>query len=297
MPYSVFRAKWTRTVVHCIVAAMLAGGLAGCSSLDNMNPFAPPKYKQKLVDDKPSDLLYDEGLAHLNKGNYQDAVKAFEELQKTYPDSDMARKALLMQGFTNYEASAYTEAISDMTRFLRVESKSNDAAYAQYIIAMSYYRRIPDITRDQSMALAAVKAFETLLQNYPKSEYVADARSKLRIAYDQLAAKEMEVGRFYLLKRNYSAAVNRFRDVVAKYQTTRHVEEALMRLTECYMALGIRSEAQTAAAVLGHNFPDSRWYKDAYSLLQSGGLEPREDAGSWISRSFRGATQRMGFGN
>ena len=112
----------------------------------------------------------------------------------------------------------------------------------------------------------------------------------------QLAGREMEVGRYYLEKRNYTAAINRFRDVVAKYQTTRHVEEALMRLAEAYMALGITAEAQTAAAVLGHNFPDSPWYKDAHTLLRSGGLEPREDAGSWISRSFKGLTRTVGLG-
>jgi outer membrane protein assembly factor BamD len=123
---------------------------------------------------------------------------------------------------------------------------------------------------------------------------VSDARQRIQVAKDQLAAKEMEIGRFYLQKRNYTAAINRFRDVVAKYQTTRHVEEALMRLTEAYLALGIVNEAQTAGAVLGHNFPDSSWYKDAHTLLRSGGLEPREDSGSWISRSFRGLTRTVG---
>jgi outer membrane protein assembly factor BamD len=135
---------------------------------------------------------------------------------------------------------------------------------------------------------------QELLERYPNSEYVNDVREKMLVARDQLAAKEMNTGRFYLEKRNYTGAINRFRDVVAKYQTTRHVEEALSRLTEAYMAMGIVNEAQTAAAVLGHNFPDSPWYKDAYALLQSGGLEPREDTGSWISRSFRGFTRTIG---
>ncbi len=137
-------------------------------------------------------------------------------------------------------------------------------------------------------------AFQELIARYPRSEYVQDARERILFARDQLAGKEMETGRFYLTQRNYTAAINRFREVVSKYQTTRHVEEALMRLTEAYLALGITNEAQTAAAVLGHNFPESPWYRDAFQLLQSGGLAPRESEGSWISRAFRGVTRSVG---
>jgi outer membrane protein assembly factor BamD len=135
---------------------------------------------------------------------------------------------------------------------------------------------------------------QELVDRYPKSEYVPDVRFKVQVARDQLAGREMEIGRFYQQKRNYTGAINRFRDVVGKYQTTRHIEEALMRLTESYMALGVMSEAQTAAAVLGHNFPDSQWYKDSYTLLKSNGLEPREDTGSWISKAFRGIGRTVG---
>jgi len=155
---------------------------------------------------------------------------------------------------------------------------------------MSHFNQIPDVTRDQERSEKALAALQELVDRYPKSEYVADARQRMQVARDQIAGKEMEVGRFYLQRRNYTGAINRFRDVVAKYQTTRHVEEALARLTEAYLAMGIVPEAQTAAAVLGHNFPDSPWYKDSYALLQSGGLAPREDQGSWISRAFRGLT-------
>src|SRR5690606_817104 len=173
-------------------------------------------------------------------------------------------------------------------RFIAQNPASPDAAYAQYIMGMSYFNQIPDATRDQERTERAIAVLQELVTKYPKSEYVLDAREKILIARDQLAGKEMNVGRFYLEKRNYTGAVNRFRDVITKYQTTRHVEEALMRLTEAYMALGITNEAQTAAAVLGHNFPDSPWYKDAYTLLESGGLQPREDRGSYISRLFSG---------
>jgi outer membrane protein assembly factor BamD len=158
-------------------------------------------------------------------------------------------------------------------------------------MASSYYDQIPDITRDQEKSERAILALQELVQRYPTSEYVADARKKIQVASDQLAGKELEVGRFYLQKRNYAGAINRFRNVVSRYQTTRHVEEALERLTEAYMAMGIVSEAQTAAAVLGHNFPDSPWYKDAHALLTKGGVEPREDSQSWISKAFRGVPQ------
>jgi outer membrane protein assembly factor BamD len=153
---------------------------------------------------------------------------------------------------------------------------------------MSYYNQIPDVTRDQERSERALLALQELVDRYPRSEYVPDAKQKIQIARDQLAGKEMEVGRFYLSKRNYTGAINRFRSVVAKYQTTRHVEEALQRLAEAYLAMGIVNEAQTAAAVLGHNFPDSVWYRDTYALLTKGGVQPYENSESWISKAFRG---------
>ncbi|MBN9445349.1 MAG: outer membrane protein assembly factor BamD, partial [Bosea sp.] len=203
------------------------------------------------------------------------------------------RKGLILTAYSNYQASRWDDAITASKRFLAQNPASPDAAYAQYILAMSYFNQIPDATRDQERTEQALRAMQELLDRYPKSEYVVDVREKMLVARDQLAGKEMNVGRFYLEKRNYAGAVNRFRDVITKYQTTRHVEEALMRLTEAYMALGITNEAQTAAAVLGHNFPDSPWYKDAYSLLESGGLQPREDRGSYISRLFSGFSRTV----
>jgi outer membrane protein assembly factor BamD len=164
---------------------------------------------------------------------------------------------------------------------------SPDAAYAQYLIAASHYDQIPDISRDQARTEKAIAALEEVIRKYPTSEYATSAKAKLEGARDQLAGKEMDVGRYYLEKHDYTAAINRFKTVVTQYQTTRHVEEALARLTEAYMAIGIVGEAQTAAAVLGHNFPDSKWYKDAYNLVKSGGVEPSENQGSYISKAFR----------
>ena len=275
--------------------------LGGCDTLSNMNPFDKPEvYKPEVVADVPADRLYNEGLARMQNGDSEGATKKFGEIDKNAPFSPFAKKGLILSAYTNYQASKWDDAITASKRFIAQNPASPDAAYAQYLMAMSYYNQIPDATRDQERTEKAIAAFDELLQKYPKSEYVVDAKEKVLVARDQLAGKEMNVGRFYLEKRNYTGAVNRFRDVITKYQTTRHVEEALMRLTEAYMALGITNEAQTAAAVLGHNFPDSPWYKDAYVLLESGGLAPREDRGSYISRAFNGfsrvVTGIAGFG-
>jgi outer membrane protein assembly factor BamD len=279
-------------------AALLLGG---CDTLSSINPFDRPEvYKPEIVADVPADKLYNEGLARIQNGDSEGAAKKFDQIDKQAPFSPYAKRGLILTAYTSYQTSKWEEAITASKRFIAQNPASPDAAYAQYIMAMSYYNQIPDATRDQERTEQAIVAFQQLLDKYPRSEYVIDAREKLLVARDQLAGKEMNVGRFYLEKRNYTGAVNRFRDVITKYQTTRHVEEALMRLSEAYMALGITNEAQTAAAVLGHNFPDSPWYKDAYVLLQSGGLEPREDRGSYISRAFQGFSRAVstiaGFG-
>jgi outer membrane protein assembly factor BamD len=272
----------------------LAAALGGCDTLSSLNPFDKPEvYKPEVLPTVPADKLYNEGLARLQNGDSEGASKKFEEIDKQAPFSPYSRKGLILTAYSNYQASKWDDAITASKRFLAQNPASPDAAYAQYIMAMSYFNQIPDATRDQERTEQALRAMQELLDRYPKSEYVVDVREKMLVARDQLAGKEMYVGRFYLQKRNYAGAVNRFRDVITKYQTTRHVEEALMRLTEAYMALGITNEAQTAAAVLGHNFPDSPWYKDAYVLLESGGLQPREDRGSYISRIFNGFTRTV----
>lgn len=268
--------------------------LGGCDTLSSLNPFDRPEvYKPEVKDEVPADKLYNEGLARLQNGDSDGAAKRFEEIDKSAPFSPFAKKGMIMTAYTNFQAQKYDEAITASKRFIAQNPQSPDAAYAQYILAMSYFNQIPDSTRDQERTGLALQAMQELLDKYPKSEYVLDVKEKMLMARDQLAAKEMNAGRFYLEKRNYTGAVNRFRTVITQYQTTRHVEEALMRLTEAYMALGITNEAQTAAAVLGHNFPDSPWYKDAYVLLESGGLQPREDRYSYISKAFNGFTRTL----
>ncbi len=179
------------------------------------------------------------------------------------------------------------EAVAAARRYLALHPGSKEAAQAQEIIATSYFERISTPTRDQGETKKAIAELETLIRRYPTSSYAEEAKKRVKLARDTLAGAEMNVGRYWQKKANYLAAINRFKTVVSEYQQTAHVEEALMRLTECYMALGIVNEAQTAAAILGHNFPNSQWYKDAYALLQSGGTAPREDSGSWMSQTWK----------
>ena len=198
----------------------------------------------------------------------------------------------MLQTFLHYRKAEYDDAVNTGRRYVSLYPGDRDAAYAQYLVAMSYFRQMPDVSRDQSITARAYNAFNEVVERYPESEYVEDSRTKMRITLDQLAGKEMLTGRYYLERREFLAAINRFRSVVEKYQTTRHVEEALARLTEAYLALGVVNEAQTAAAVLGHNFPESRWYRDSAALVRANGLEPQANESSWLSKSFDGSAPR-----
>ncbi|MGA6969196.1 MAG: outer membrane protein assembly factor BamD [Xanthobacteraceae bacterium] len=260
------------------VLLVLATMLGACSLFD----------KDAVAPDEPADKLYNEGLYLLNqKKDPKEAAKKFEEVDRQHPYSEWARKSLIMSAYAYYEAGAYDDCVNSARRYVTLHPGSPDAAYAQFLIGSSYFDQIPEISRDQTRTEKAVESLEEVSRKYPNSEYSVAAKRKIEMARDQLAGKEMEVGRWALQRREYTGAINRFKVVVTRYQRTRHVEEALMRLTEAYMALGIVDEAQTSAAVLGHNFPESRWYKDAYTLMQSRGLQPTENKASWISQAFR----------
>ena len=249
--------------------------------------------KEDVIPDDPADKLYNEGLFLLNnKKDFKAAAKRFEEVDRQHPYSEWARKALIMSAYAHYEGTSYEDSITAAKRYVTLHPGSPDAAYAQFLIGSSYFDQIPDISRDQGRTERAMQALDEVVRKYPNTEYATAAKRKLEVARDQLAGKEMDTARYYQKKREYIAAINRFKVVITQYQTTRHVEEALMRLAETYMSLGIVNEAQTAAAVLGHNFPDSQWYKEAYRVVKGGGLEPTEDRGSWISKAFR----RVGLG-
>ncbi len=271
-----------RALAGCLALVLFTAPMMGCSLFNK---------DEDSVPDTPADKLYNEGLFLLNdKSDYKEAAKKFDEVDRQNPYSDWARKAVLMSAYAYYESGQYEECINSAKRYITLHPGSPDAAYAQYLIGSSYYDQILDVTRDQERADKAINAFQEVVHKYPDSQYAVEAKRKIEMARDQLAGKEIEIGRFYLNRRDFQGAINRFKVVVTQYQTTREVEEALERLTEAYMALGIVDEAQTAAAVLGHNFPDSPWYKDAYKLLKGAGAEPNENKDSWISRSFKKLT-------
>ena len=271
-----------RALTRGLALVLLVAPVMGCSLFHKDDDYVP---------DTPADRLYNEGLFLLNdKQDYKEAAKKFDQVDRENPYSDWARKALLMQAYANYQAEQYDDCINAAKRYVTLHPASPDAAYAQYLIGSSYYDQILDVSRDQERADKAITAFEEVVHKYPDSEYALAAKKKIEMARDQLAGKEMEIGRFYLQRRDFLGAINRFKVVVTQYQTTREVEEALERLTEAYLSLGIIDEAQTAAAVLGHNFPDSPWYKDAYNLLKGQGREPNENKSSWISQAFKKLT-------
>ncbi len=273
------RAGFARVAARGLAMLLLAASLGACSSLFGKDDVPP---------DEPPDRLYNEGLFLLNnRKDAKAAVAKFEEVDRQHPYSEWARKSLIMSAYSYYTAGSYDDCVTSAKRYIALHPGSPDAAYAQFLIGSSYFDEIPDITRDQGRTEKALAALDEVIRKYPTSEYALSAKQKIEIARDQLAGKEMQVGRYYLTKKDYTGAINRFKVVVTRYQTTRHVEEALERLTEAYMALGIVQEAQTAAAVLGHNFPDSEWYRHAYALVKGGGLEPNENKGSWISRAFK----------
>lgn len=263
-------------------AALLALALpiAACSIFESK--------KDDVGPDEPADKLYNEGLTGLNSGDYEAAKKKFVEADRQHPYTDWGRKSVLMATYASYRGGKYQEAIDSGKRYVELHPTSPDAPYALYLVGMSYYNQVPDVSRDQERTTRAIAAFDELARRWPTSEYAEPAKRRASVARDQLAGKEMQIGRFYLSRKDYTGAINRFRVVVSQYQKTRHIDEALHRLVEAYLSLGIVGEAQTAAAILGHNYPDSEWYKSSFALLNTSGVQPAENQGSWISRAFRG---------
>ena len=272
-------SKAVRRFLVCAALVSLPLALSACQTDDDID------LATYVAQTDPPDQLYNQGLANLNAGRLKEAGRKFDAVDREHPYTEYARKAMLMNTFTNYRQGTYDAAINSGKRYVQLYPSSDDAAYAQYLVGLSYFRQIRDVTQDQKDSRRAIDAMQEVVQRWPNSEYVDDAQAKIRFARDQLAGKEMQVGRYYLERREYIAAIKRFRYVVESYSNTRHVEEALARLTEAYYAMGLTQEAQAAAAVLGQNFPDSPWYKDSYKLLASKGLEPRNNPGSWLAKA------------
>ena len=239
-----------------------------------------------VFDERPVEALYNEGLDLMLQGNYEESAKLFDEVERQHPYSQWASKAQVMAAFAHYQRNSYDDAINALDRFIQLHPGNADVAYAYYLRALSYYEQISDVGRDQGMTQQALQSLDELVRRFPDSRYARDASLKVDLARDHLAGKHMEIGRFYQNQNEYLAAINRFRIVIDQYQTTTHVPEALHRLVECYLSLGITEEAQSTAAVLGHNFPGSAWYSDSYALLVDADLEPAVDDQSWIARTW-----------
>lgn len=269
--------------LRLVAALALTLAVAACSGFGLFG-------KGKIVEEEivPAEQLYDEAIGYMEKGRGTSALETFDKLERQHPYSEYAEKTRLLRVFVLFGGGKYDEAILAADRYLALYPSSPDAPYAMYMKGTSYFEQIKDLTRDQGKAQDAINTYTQLIDNYPDSDYAQQARENILIAHDQLAGKEMSVGRYYLGNRQYTAALNRFKTVVERYDTSTHVEEALERLVESYLALGLVREAQHAAAVLGHNYPSSQWYEDAYNLLQSQGLVPQVQEGNPLGATLSG---------
>ena len=262
---SLVRNSWARPA---LTAALCALAVAGCSG-------ANKKPKTRLAyEERPVELLYSTGADRMDKHLWAQAVDYFQEVERQHPYSEWSRRAILMQAFAHYQANAYSEAIGDADRFISLYPGNQAAAYAHYLKAVCYFEQIVDVGRDQAATGQALDNLREVTSRYPRTEYAQDARLKIDMVNDQLAGKEMTIGRWYLRQNDLLAAIGRFKTVVERYQTTSHTPEALYRLTEAYLTLGLLDEAKENAAVLGFNYPGDAWYGDAYKLLTSKGLKP-----------------------
>jgi len=271
-------------LVRALSLALLAGGLGACST-------AGPRESVQYVDE-PVAQLYNRGADLLDRRRWSDALTVFEEVERQHPYSSWARRAMLMEAYANYQNRAYDDAIEDAQRFIALHPGNESAPYAYYLVAICHFERILDVGRDQGTTQNALNALNDVVRRFPDSPYAQDARLKIDMVYDQLAGKEMEIGRFYLRRDQHLAAMNRFRAVIENpnFQRTSHVPEALHRLVESYLSVGMVEEAQRMAAILGHNFPGSDWYQRSYALMTESGVTPVADQEAerrgWLRRTL-----------
>ncbi len=263
-----------RGVLVVLAAVMATAALTGCAGDGD-------KKKKKIAyDERPVELLYATGANNLDRRRWNEAIDYFQEVERQHPYSEWSRRAILMTAYAHYQGNDYNEAMAAADRFITLYPGSPSAAYAYYLKAICYFEQIVDVGRDQGATVSALTALRDVVQRYPNTEYAQDARLKIDMVNDQLAGKEMNVGRWYLRENQPLAAIGRFKTVVDRYQTTSHTPEALYRLVEGYLTLGLEEEAKRNGAVLGFNFPGDRWYQDAYKLLSDRGLKPAVAPGS-----------------
>ena len=273
--------KGQQGIRRIALGVSLAGAfvLAGCGGFDPRAEGALEQYTAKQI--------FDRGEVELARNRPDDAAFYFGEIERLYPYSEWAKRALIMQAFAYHRDRDYPNSRASAQRYLDFYPTDEDAAYAQYLLALSYYDQIDEVGRDQGLTFQALQALRTVIEVYPDSEYARSSILKFDLAFDHLAAKEMEIGRYYLKRNHYAASVNRFRIVVEDFQTTSHTAEALHRLVEAYLSLGLTDEAQTAGAILGHNYRSTEWYADSFALLTGQGLEPRSVGDNWLSAIYR----------
>lgn len=273
-------------IARALAMTVLATGLAACGTFGRRER-ADVQYVEE-----PVAQLYNRGGDYLDRRRWPDALRMFEEVERQHPYSSWARRAMLMEAYAHYQARQYDDAIADAERFIALHPGNESAPYAYYLVAICQFERILDVGRDQATTERALSALTDVVRRYPESAYARDARLKLDMVYDQLAGKEMEVGRFYLTRDQHLAAINRFRNVIENenFQRTSHVPEALHRLVEAYLSVGMIEEAQRMAAILGHNFPGNQWYERSYALMTDSGVAPvaQEEAErrGWFGRTF-----------
>jgi outer membrane protein assembly factor BamD len=287
MPISAALKPFARLACVALALATLSPVLAGCSLFEKNDASNNANKDAAQYRERPIEQIYADAWRAINAGNWEAAAAQFNEVDRQHPYSVWARRAMLMSAFCSYQANKYTDAISTADNYIQLHPGSSEVAYAFYLKAVSLYEQIVDVSRDQSNTQGALVALQDVVQRFPDTEYARDATLKIDLTMDHLAGKEMAVGRYYLNRGDYIGAINRFRTVVEQYATTPQIAEALERLTEAYYSLGLDREAQTAAAVLGANYPGSAWYQDAYAILKGRNLKPKEDRGSWISQAFR----------
>ena len=263
---------------HTLLAALVVLFLASCESSTEK------PYVEKSVDE-----LYTAATKAMNEKDLVEAARQFDEVERQHPYSEWASRAQIMAAFAHYQNYKYDDAINTLNRFIQIHPGHPQISYAYYLKALCHYEQITDVRRDQANTQKAMDELREVARRFPGTPYARDAELKIDLAKDHLAGKEMEIGRYYLSQKQYIAALGRFRRVIEDFQTTSHVPEALHRLVETYLLIGIPKEAQTAAAVLGHNYPGSLWYEDSYALLKGKNLQPQKDEASWISKTINSA--------
>lgn len=264
-------------------AVVLVSALGACNA---------PKGPDESLSGFSAEEIFRRGEYELEAGaRVTVSTRYFREVERLYPYTEWSRRALIMQAYAHHKAKEYEESRAAAQRFLDTYPGDEEAPYAAYLLALSFYDQIDDIGRDQGLTFQALQHMRRVIEEYPSSDYARSAVLKFELAFDHLASKEMEIGRFYLKRGNYNAAVNRFRVVVEDFQTSTHTPEALHRLVEAYLALGLRDEAQTAAAILGYNFEANPFYQDSFKLLTGQGLEPEARGDGWLTRIYRQAVR------